>query len=335
MTNESFLYAIINQTDDDTVRLVYADWLEERGDRERADFIRIQIELKTLNVNEDSRRRTLIAKEKILLSKNQDEWLKPFQGLVNSVEFHRGFVENVTMEDTQFIEQSDFVFTIAPIIRVKFGYFWNNVPGLLKRLRNCTCIEQIAYIDLLFGCYQANDAWLQQLAESPILLHRLNTLHIVECDISKYGLRSLLRSSDLRSLEHLSLTECNLPGQSVAKTVSNYPNSDRLISLSLANNNLRDIDADVLAMSPHFSSSLEYLSLSDNNIGDSGVKALAQSEYFAKLTCLDLSNNMISDTGAQALIDSPNFRRLNKVFTYGNLISKDNIRRLREINCPS
>jgi len=38
-----FLKAICNQPDDDLVRLVYADWLEERGDP-RADFLRLEVE---------------------------------------------------------------------------------------------------------------------------------------------------------------------------------------------------------------------------------------------------------------------------------------------------
>ena len=40
----AFLEAILAQPDDDTPRLVYADWLEEQGDSARAEFIRVQIE---------------------------------------------------------------------------------------------------------------------------------------------------------------------------------------------------------------------------------------------------------------------------------------------------
>jgi uncharacterized protein (TIGR02996 family) len=38
-----FINAIIESPDCDTVRLVYADWLEERGQMERAEFIRLSI----------------------------------------------------------------------------------------------------------------------------------------------------------------------------------------------------------------------------------------------------------------------------------------------------
>lgn len=43
--HESFLQAIIANPADDAPRLIYADWLEEHGNSNRAEFIRIQCEL--------------------------------------------------------------------------------------------------------------------------------------------------------------------------------------------------------------------------------------------------------------------------------------------------
>lgn len=40
--------AIVTEPDDDTPRLVYADWLQENGQEERAEFIRLQCELSRL-----------------------------------------------------------------------------------------------------------------------------------------------------------------------------------------------------------------------------------------------------------------------------------------------
>ncbi|MFM8271921.1 MAG: TIGR02996 domain-containing protein, partial [Gemmata sp.] len=42
---QSFLSAVIATPGADTVRLVYADWLEESGDPPRAAFIAAQVEL--------------------------------------------------------------------------------------------------------------------------------------------------------------------------------------------------------------------------------------------------------------------------------------------------
>ena len=41
----AFLNAIHDNPDDDTPRLVYADWLEEHGEPDRAEFIRVGVEL--------------------------------------------------------------------------------------------------------------------------------------------------------------------------------------------------------------------------------------------------------------------------------------------------
>lgn len=42
---QQFLARIRERPDDDVVRLVFADWLEERGEGERAEFVRVQCEL--------------------------------------------------------------------------------------------------------------------------------------------------------------------------------------------------------------------------------------------------------------------------------------------------
>ncbi len=45
MTVDEWLNACTQNPDDDLTRLAFADWLEERGDAERADFIRLRVEL--------------------------------------------------------------------------------------------------------------------------------------------------------------------------------------------------------------------------------------------------------------------------------------------------
>src|SRR5690348_10440338 len=44
---EAFLASILENPDDDAPRLIYADWLDEQGRHDRAEFIRIQCELAT------------------------------------------------------------------------------------------------------------------------------------------------------------------------------------------------------------------------------------------------------------------------------------------------
>src|SRR5262245_61268584 len=45
LTHDHFLRAIAESPDDDSLRLIFADWLEENGDAAFARFIRVQCEL--------------------------------------------------------------------------------------------------------------------------------------------------------------------------------------------------------------------------------------------------------------------------------------------------
>jgi uncharacterized protein (TIGR02996 family) len=40
--DDAFLQAILESPDDDTPRLIYADWLDEHGEPDRAEFIHMQ-----------------------------------------------------------------------------------------------------------------------------------------------------------------------------------------------------------------------------------------------------------------------------------------------------
>src|SRR5262245_35833946 len=42
---DAFLADILDHPEDDTLRLIYADWLDEHDQSERAEFIRVQCEL--------------------------------------------------------------------------------------------------------------------------------------------------------------------------------------------------------------------------------------------------------------------------------------------------
>src|SRR5262249_21254931 len=63
---EAFLQAIRADPDDDLLRLVFADWLDEQGEHEPADFIRVQCELEPVRHRLESQRtRELIRLEEV------------------------------------------------------------------------------------------------------------------------------------------------------------------------------------------------------------------------------------------------------------------------------
>ncbi len=92
---DDFLNAIGNAPSDDAPRLIYADWLDEHGQPERAEFIRVQCELNVPG-GPRGRRTELRLRERELLGRFGKEWAGTFAGTCESYRFQRGFVEVIS-----------------------------------------------------------------------------------------------------------------------------------------------------------------------------------------------------------------------------------------------
>src|SRR5437868_14865571 len=79
-TEEAFIQAIIADPDDDAPRLIYADWLDEQGESERAEFIRVQIALARMD-EDDERRPELEVRERNLLARQEEQCEAQLRGL--------------------------------------------------------------------------------------------------------------------------------------------------------------------------------------------------------------------------------------------------------------
>src|SRR5689334_8020900 len=92
-TEQAFLAEICANPDDDAPRLVYADWLDEHGDAERAEFIRLQCQL--ARTPRHPRLQELRRREKQLLAEHEADWLGPLHGALRKWKFRRGFLHTV------------------------------------------------------------------------------------------------------------------------------------------------------------------------------------------------------------------------------------------------
>ena len=70
--DEGFLQAILEAPEDDTPRLIYADWLEDQGDP-RGEFIRLQAQLARMS-EDDPRRPALEERERRLFAEQAPRW---------------------------------------------------------------------------------------------------------------------------------------------------------------------------------------------------------------------------------------------------------------------
>jgi uncharacterized protein (TIGR02996 family) len=102
--DEAFLQTIIECPDDDAPRLIYADWLEENGDPDRAEFIREQIRLARGGEENPLWRGGSQRAEELLLP-NRDKWVKrlPEWARRNGA-FRQGFVSSVRCTARQFLQ---------------------------------------------------------------------------------------------------------------------------------------------------------------------------------------------------------------------------------------
>src|SRR5438477_524738 len=101
--NASFVQAILDDADDDGVRLIYADWLDEHDDP-LGEFIRVQYALAQFDPD-DLRRPQLEERERELLLAHGEMWSTSVRELLGNTTvyypprpryaFHRGFVDEV------------------------------------------------------------------------------------------------------------------------------------------------------------------------------------------------------------------------------------------------
>src|SRR5262249_9111694 len=89
---EALLADAFENPDDDTPRLVFADWLDEHGgdsDRALAEFIRLECEADKVSENEEQKERA-----KALLATHGAAWFGPVAdtSIVRAFETERGFV---------------------------------------------------------------------------------------------------------------------------------------------------------------------------------------------------------------------------------------------------
>jgi uncharacterized protein (TIGR02996 family) len=262
---DAFLQAILQDPDDVALRLVYADWLEERGDP-KGEFIRLQCDAE--QVADDELRAARLARAGALQAAHEAEWLGRLRGRVQGWTFRRGFIEDVTLGAAAFLDHADELFAASPIRRVRL----RDAHTVVERLALCPHLARLVGLDLSDN--RLGDAEAEVLAESPYL-DSLQSLDLALNGIGLSGARALARG------EHWG----------------------RLRELRLAHNHIADLGAYALAASSGFPS-LTTLDLSFCGIGPPGVKDLAGSRHLAGLEVLDLSSNAIGDAGVRALAAS-------------------------------
>lgn len=121
MTDAGLIKEILAKPFDDEPRLVYADWLEESGDVNRADFIRIQCECAGHRYWEPEYDGLMKQSEK-LLKDNEAVWKKQL-GIRARCYFQRGFIEGMTATPKMLLGLDPTIFSRTPIMSLQLSRF--------------------------------------------------------------------------------------------------------------------------------------------------------------------------------------------------------------------
>jgi uncharacterized protein (TIGR02996 family) len=117
-TEADFLAVIAAEPDDDTHRLVFADWLEDQGENDRAEFIRLQLQLGDTD-RDKNRRSTPVVRERQLLEAHETAWFGALQAIKDEgFEYttRRGFVEGLVVPVGTLAEHGDAIARECPVL---------------------------------------------------------------------------------------------------------------------------------------------------------------------------------------------------------------------------
>lgn len=325
MDEQALLLAIINDPDDDLPRLAYADWCDENGQPERAEFIRGQIRLTGL-ATDDPERGHLERREQELLQARREEWLASLPDFADW-EFCRGFVERATLPrpaDLERLVACPAVFGLAPIRGLVLGRLYTEG----------TPAEHI--VDL-----PVNDL-MRALAAFPPL-RRVRSLQIRWMADWASGLRHLVDSLNLSGLERLDLDPYLVGsiGMQAAQALAEAQGLTGLSALLLWGADLGEEGVRAIVESSRLSG-LRELGVSGSNmaggpgpgthsanIGPGGVRALASSPGAARLRRLDICCNELDDGAVDALVASPHLDGLEELIVAEDHLTEAMVRRLR------
>lgn len=270
MDASNLLRAVAAAPDDDAPRLVYADWLEQRGDP-RGEFIAVQCALAALSGLSGApldRRAALEARERELIGPNRRRWLAELDLTASEGAFRRGFVEDVTLWFSRLLEMHEALSSApAPIRGLHLHARPEDAAGRIPRL---------LALPLVSG---------------------LTRLSFTGLPLNKTAMTALAGAAELRGLRSLGL-KGHVVNAEMLRILGSSTHLGGLRSLDLSFEKREVDEAKWLASSPHGLGNLTRLDLAGAFLHTEGALALLSATSLPLLRHLDLSANRIEGPAA-------------------------------------
>jgi uncharacterized protein (TIGR02996 family) len=367
-TGDGLLQAIIDEPDDNNLRLIYADWLQDHGQPDRAEFIRVEIAMHARWPDTDGSEpekyddpgyHRLAVRQRELLEQHEKEWFGAIDKLTDHYQTSRGFVLYFDTTARQFAQRADELLAAAPVATQMFlDRLGKNMPAVARRP------ELARFRELGFVYSTLGDRGLSELCKSPYVhnlqelnvnesqlgpdacraiaaspsLGRLVELNLYDNPIYDIGAQMILRATNLPALTRVNLRNCGLT-DSAAVALDETDDLPGLVLLDLGYNHLTPDGARLLASSTRLAS-LEHLLLFGNNLGE-GVRAFATSPHLRSLRELHLGWTQAEDGALADLLRSKTVASVEELTLINNpfgpaataaLGDSDTLTRVRTLN---
>jgi uncharacterized protein (TIGR02996 family) len=287
MSDENALLgAIAAHPEEDTPRLMYADWLDEHGRPVRAEFIRVQIEI----ARKEHLPRAMLNRYVDLFKRNQElidnhgnELLGPLAVLPTNarIEFRRGFPSEVTVE------------------ALTFWHYARLLADLCPRPRVVVANEVVGVVDLLGFSSQGNPELWEVVGSIRTIPDRSPTpAHPF------WRLRDDFQPHRWPNLHDLDVSGCRL-GDAHSGTLLRAALLPAVSDLDASGNELTDAAVDSL-LDSGLPGQLKRLIFGGNDITDTGAQALAErwpTGADDRLENLNLRFSHIGQAGQRALLE--------------------------------
>jgi uncharacterized protein (TIGR02996 family) len=296
---QALIDAIRDEPDNERLRLVYADWLEDSGDPQRAEYVRLCYELAGLDAG-DPHAVQLASRRARLFVANKKKWGAGLPSLVLAELASSGLVQHFEAKASSFLKCADRLGG-EPVRTVKL----TNASKHVKKLAACAALADVR--ELILHQSDLDEAAVRALAESPHL-KRLHTLRLVSCGVTAPEAAALAAAPWLANLRTLDLSHYERMDGSPNNTISR--NTGIFLAIAAGHtNHLGDEGFRALLESPHLGS-LETLIVANNWISVDSARLLWNARRVPKLRHLDMSYNYLLADGLLELIESPLMKRL-------------------------
>ena len=329
---QAFLDTIVANIDDDAPRLVYADWLDEQGDRDRAEFIRVQVD-RARRPAWDAAQVRLRLREQELLTQHGERWLAELPAIRGArwEGFRRGVVAEVSFTSFEAMRASAHACrAVAPVEAVTVRWprrrEGSRVATRIAELRELSLTgrpggdDEIAWLAdspqlATLRSLRARGLWaegLGRLVASPHLVG-LKALHLPSNNLGNAGLSALTRFATMKVLEELDLSalarherynDDPIIRAAGIRALLAWPGLARVRSLILSGNDLSRDGLRALVRAPACGS------LKELSLRDGGLDGQAMAEFHSclpglRLETLDLGQNVLKDVGAEYVALAP------------------------------